>query len=103
MEVNYYRDDLVKNWIENLEEIKYFDCAIEPEYYGEPDNPEYDLFIRIVDNYNDVLVISIPLNSNSNPYVGLYQHRLNIEISFEGDISICDSVLKLIKKFPDMI
>ena len=99
MEINYYRDELVKNWIESIEVIESYRFDIEPEYYEEPDNPEYDLFIRIVDNHNDVLVISIPLDSDANPYISLYQSSLNIEISFEGDISICDSILKLIKKF----
>ena len=110
METKSNLDKFIINWLNSIEKITYFSYSIEPDYnaeYGEglpditPDYPgyvppQYDLDILIKDEKGNKLFIFIPLDGISNPLIQFFGIDKNIK--YEGDVSICDSILKLINK-----
>lgn len=101
MEINSSLDEIIKKWIDNIEEVTYFWYSLEPSWY--PDSTGYippptDLDIHIRDNKGNLLKAVIPLDKLRSPYLRFCNKEEDLIIEYEGDISICDSILKLIKK-----
>ena len=103
MEINSYLDEMIKKWLEEIVSLDQFWYDIEPDYYEEPDIPEKELVIIIRDNKGNKMWMCTPLDSVNNPRILFFNKDLNLEIKYEGDVSICDSIRKIIKKFPDTL
>lgn len=117
--------EYIINWMEKIEKLDRFSCSIEPDYYGDPYYPEkeygnpdsprcYDQFwqvdgyypieemeFNISDTEENKLIVWIPLDGISSTHIYFKNDRLGINIEEEVDISIIDSIKKLIERFPD--
>lgn len=86
MEVNFYRDDLVINWINNLEDVI---CI------------EYDILEERIEVYitskDGLLTAIVPLNTYEN--IIIFFRNRHLDIYFKGDISICETIANVINKF----
>lgn len=103
MEINSYLDEMIKKWLEEIVSLNQFWYDIEPDYYEEPDLLEEELVIIIKDNKENRMFLCIPLNGINNPRIQFFNNNSHLKIDFEGDVSICDSIRQLIKRFPDKI
>ena len=96
METNLSLDKLIEKWLNHVEP-EHFYCSFEPDYYEESEIEEHYLLFRIFTKNKGKAWIEIPLDRISNPNIILYNNN-NEAIHFEGDVSICDILLKLYKK-----
>lgn len=87
-------DQKVKEWIDNIKSITNFTYWIDLEEFN---NLEQELCFNIKDEKNNNLIIYIPLDKINNPIIHFFEN--DNYINYNGDVSICDSILKLINKF----
>lgn len=106
MEISSSLDEIIRKWIEGIEELADFWYSLEPTWYADSTGyvpPHTDIDIIIKDNKGNRLKTIIPLDGLKSPYIRFYNEDTNLYIEYEGDVSICDSIRQLIKRFPDKI
>lgn len=109
-------DEFVKEWIENIQELKQFRVDIEPDYNDDPsgvpelakDFPIYEawdkwLEIIIKNEREELLILSFNLDNKQGVFVKFHIFEENLSLNFKGDISIYKSIIKLIHRFPETI
>lgn len=123
--VNQSRFEFIIEWMEHIEKLRNFYCSIEPDYYEEPYYPEreygnpdsprcYDQFweeewyypteemeFHISDEEDNNLIIYVPLDGISSTHVYFTNSHLGICMEGDVDLSIIESLKRLIERFPD--
>lgn len=98
-EINSFQDQFINNWIQTVNPTRLLywvdtTCL----YECDADFPEeFYIVIYIENDKKEILHIDVPLDGVSNPAI-TFTVDGSIRLSFKGDVSICESLLKLIKK-----
>ena len=109
-------DKFVKEWIENIQELKLFSAYIQPDYYEDPtgipelakDFPLYEdgiewLEINIINECDERLIMSFYLDNKEGVQISFYNFRENFSLYFKGDVTIYKSIFKFMYRFPETI
>ena len=109
-------DQFIKEWIENIQELKQFRVDIEPDYCMDPsgvpelanDFPIYEaldewLEITIKNEFEELLILSFNLDNKEGVSIIFHNFEKEFHLNFKGDVDLYKSVIRLIYRFPETI
>ena len=93
MGIKYYLEGFLNDWIENLNLVDY-KSDVDFDYANE-ENDRY--WVELIDDEGYEFFITIPLNGVEDTTVDLNANNEHYKIL--TDVSICDSIRKLLEKY----
>lgn len=93
------KEEFINNWIKTVNPTRLLHWMDTTYFYEcDADFPEeFYIVIYIENDKKEVLHVDVPLDGVSNPTVK-FSINGKFKFSFEADVSICEPLLKLIKK-----
>lgn len=101
MEINYYLDQVVLNWLRNINKLKSFEYIFGKDYSDIKEVIPI-IFLEIRDDKKTFVSVQIKLDGISNPEI-YFDNNKDLYFRYLGDTSIYLELEKLAIKYKDII